>query len=1643
MSTRKFTRAIHSGLNQVSRAVTQRLQRSIRRAILWLFHNWLSLNRASARAGFVLPTTVLLLLVVLLTVGSIGYRTYTRTVQTIGERQQRVVYNAATPTVDRAKAKLEYLFDPRRDPRFPSGIPSENWLLGMMLNTGDPVPETVPPVTVPRHPSSLANPTFDPYTLPDETRIDINGDGVVDNAWRYPTDTDGDGTNDATVAYSILFKTDRLNIQDTSDSAIRGSETTPGRARRQVVRNGPLSNNSSQNNACSTGAAAATADGAGLGWLPDGNNTSLLRKNFQVDVYVQPNTPNRPVAALEFQQDRTVEQGNKWGAWFRNDLEIFPGPPFNWNGAMHSEGNIIIGNGSFRSYMISSRFSCLYSADASEVSTVETKNAAGQVDFRGQFLAAKLNNNSSTNGDSSTFELYEGYGVNPSNANLTPATHSVNLGANTPVDYALDPVILQTEARSASRGVANPTASRPGWAGTVLNRNGQGRLIQPPQENPPYVDDSYRADDRYGPKPTYGGREDDPATAIPGLIGQQIPTTETRLVGNTPGVGQDSSAVGLDGYWERRARNEGMRIIVGQRLELGDAAGWGGPFPRDTAVHEPLKPWPGCLTQNAQVNRCNEARQRRSLYDNLPAVQGAAVYHRAAAETAADRDRPAACLALTVHPGTAGTLDRSATFENLALNLEAGFSAPYRTPGSVISDFLRGRGTNGWEYNLPPANAFSALNTPTMLALQNLANFAGDPRGGAPSFTPVQDQQVHPYPWFSMWGDFSILRRVIARMAAGTSFANLSPADKSTLYTAACTMGMLAYQLDYLEKFDPNNVVGVPLGTAYPTQASENAAFANPALSAQFYAGLRGVIRALDRGVSPFGPISAANSNDFGIMVKDRRMIERPRSPETIIALMQQWRDQILASGTPYSFPNGGGTLTADQMNDYIRLAQMIISKEQVARDRQWGFFGYDNLADAAETYASRAPATAVQVAGFYGDGKTCREMWSNNGVNSGDPIKYLCSNRPFYPALYNLFPTLGGARNTGTGAHPDAAGPLASGGGAAARDHADAANDLYLLARNASVIYQPVRPEAVRLLPRSPEQWVLPFEDLATAPAGSTAELTPNNNRDTLIKVCITANCSRYSLGGRPTNGTFRRVGFKDAALMNGRELLSVRVLDVNLDLLRRATNGLTGDRWLPATGIVYAFREDATSEATIVRPSREAWTNCKTEENLRTNNGCRMNTRVSAFASTDPPLNEDNGVTPKPVDYYTDPDRRPNGFRLKNGARLDRPGDNGRGLSFISDNSVYIQGNFNLHQNAAGTELQEFTTLLTYDANQRYANFHNRTLANIDTNFARAGDLWRPSEVLADAITILSDNSCDGSMQDAFLTVGVGQNATLADARNGARVGATSERYGCQGNGNRTTYLNFTRPSDAGNASAAFQRGTAIPAPNTLDVVRDQNGNPTARWMRTNYADSMFRTLATATLKPQEGDSPIIVHPQGVPLRPVLGVTENPRYIGDYYPIASGRPLIPALRDTRVNAIIISGLVPSRANQSYGGLHNFPRFNENWTDSPLFISGSLLQLSFSQQATGPYDQDAWEVGSNPVVDEFIRYYVPPLRRWGYDVGLQLAPAGPIAQRFVTVRSIRSEFYSEPPANDPYIRQLCGAIQGALPPANRRSCPE
>ncbi|MEL7377463.1 MAG: hypothetical protein AAFN65_10920, partial [Bacteroidota bacterium] len=150
------------------------------------------------------------------------------------------------------------------------------------------------------------------------------------------------------------------------------------------------------------------------------------------------------------------------------------------------------------------------------------------------------------------------------------------------------------------------------------------------------------------------------------------------------------------------------------------------------------------------------------------------------------------------------------------------------------------------------------------------------------------------------------------------------------------------------------------------------------------------------------------------------------------------------------------------------------------------------------------------------------------------------------------------------------------------------------------------------------------------------------------------------------------------------------------------------------------------------------------------------------------------------------------------------------------------------------------------------------------------------------------------------------------------------------------------------------------------------------------------------------------------------------------------AGLVQVPKALEPKVNATIISGIVPSRKEQSFGGLHNFPRFLERWdvgdgedNKVPLFIQGAFLQLNFSTAGTAPFDADAWNPGDNPKKEERIGYYSPPSRRWGYDVGLQYSPAGPIAQRFVTIERPRSEHYRELPIEDPYVKNLrCAKIE-------------
>ena len=1372
--------------------------------------------------GFILPTTVLLLLVVSLAVGSISLRTFNRTQQTAGARQQRVIYNAATPVLDRAKAKIDHLMggDGAGHPRLSTGIPSEDDLVQMMHNEpGSPFRHDA--TVVGGAPININN---DIYTFDDEERLDIgelsdttlSRDDDLDNAWRFEADTDGDGNNDSYVVYSIIFNTpqDLNDLNDSTDGAVND------RAKVLEVRHGPKSLIQSTERC-----PAAAASGIEDGWFSDEISSAFLRKNFQVDAVVIPGIvengtlvgpdPNATVVTLEFNQDRTFDRGNKWGAWFRNDLEAFPGEAFRWNGAMHTDGSFVVGKAQFSAYLISSEFSCFNVPGASEISIGEAGQVVvGRVDTENpNFFRAPIH-------------LYTDYGEVPTqDLELTTDTDSVDNETRPDISggLILDPVKLFTQ------NVA------------LLRDGGNGVVKSLPEDWNDNVDNPLRERISLGEKETLSDKVDQ--------------TYRNQ-------------------HWEEKAAGEGVRVIVGQRLEL----------------EEPLDHWTddSCDENSNNVGRCHETRQRRTLADKLAAVQATAIYPVGATA-------PAACVATTVHPGTSETLKRVASFHDFNADIGNVMLDPDGNEYLAINDFFNGRGTNGWEFEPPTAS-------PAMdVALKNLAHFAGDPEGGAPYVAATQDDFVHPYPAMAMWGDFSILREVV-------DTGDTSIAGQSTRDTASCLLGMLAYNISYLNAMDISATsTFAPNLTAIGARLTEIANGVN----------LPPTVAAL--AVAPGDP------------------------PQAFMQALEVWLVDEDNGNAPFAL------VTAEQ----VEIARMVMTREQVRRDRDYGFDDGGITADGARP--------------------TCPAVL---GVFLG--LENFCSDIARFPALYAIFP--GDTNKDGIEANEDPPESAATRGETLiAPDLVDLAGGDYLMtaAVNEFIRYEALTDTQIAeiaIAPRDMDDWVLPH---AAATGGDVGTSAPNSDEDvliqcddTLVGICDAADVS---------------VAFKDAGMMDGRQLMNVRVLDMNMDLFRQM---------LPAeqAAIIYAFREDTVREDSIVRPKSLAATAaaCTTRDADVQTAACFMNAGdVNVFESIDPPLAA-NGQSIKPVDYYADPDRRPYGFRLRNGEELGRSNTANvdESLSFVSDNPVYIMGDFNLHQNAAGTRLEEFRggdLLNTANYNNFYGRGQNPNLVDADFGTS-ANDRWRPTEVLADGVTILSNDFCDGSLRDLF------------DFSKGGVGGLTAldTKYGCDTS--FTSYTNFPRLDQS----------------NAVD------------WQLEN---------------PFDENSPVAISPNGNPLIDVGGIPED--YSGTYWNIDRNRKdsIIEPTEETTVNAVMYSASVPSRLNQSYGGLHNFPRLLEDWNrdDDPetLSISGAFFQLGFSTSATAPYDQEIWEPTAAPPADPTAthEYYDPAFRSWGYDVALQKNPPASVAKEFISNSALVSEFYAEPPIDDPYMAQLCQQIDDAVCP--------
>lgn len=290
-------------------------------------------QKKSPARGFVLPTVVMVTLLVTLLVVTTVSRSSERAQTAANARQEQVFKSAATPIVDRARAKIDALLN---DERLPRTTPSEDKLDSVI--TAD---------------------SSGKYTFPDETRLQmvynfpntdqkINTSGsissreYVSTAWKFPVDTDNDGKFDSYGLYSILFRT--------RPSVITDRPLVPIEARSLPMDETTLAGSCSQ-----SGDSANIASNEG--WTLSSDNR--IRKSFFVYAVTLPITDASSfpaiatnyklyngvtsISAVELQQDRARSPQNNNAVFFEGDLELVKVATFRINGRIYTAGNLMVG----------------------------------------------------------------------------------------------------------------------------------------------------------------------------------------------------------------------------------------------------------------------------------------------------------------------------------------------------------------------------------------------------------------------------------------------------------------------------------------------------------------------------------------------------------------------------------------------------------------------------------------------------------------------------------------------------------------------------------------------------------------------------------------------------------------------------------------------------------------------------------------------------------------------------------------------------------------------------------------------------------------------------------------------------------------------------------------------------------------------------------------------------------------------------------------------------------------------------------------------------------------------------------------------------------------------------------------------------
>ncbi|WP_414581846.1 hormogonium polysaccharide biosynthesis protein HpsA [Scytonema sp. PCC 10023] len=342
-------RRILKKIDKIYRQIIKKNVFAIKKQIIWLLRALLvtKRRRASANAGFVLPTVAMVALVVVLLTTAILFRSFERAKNASNVRVNEAVLNAASPALERAKAKIEQLF---RDPRLSSTTPSDDLL------------------------SQVINKNLNQFTFGNEIQLklvkEFNGktniqedEETLKSAWKYPVDTDNNSKFDSYTLYGIYFRT-----------------STTSRARTVLEARTPPMDESSFSTQCQSLFTTSGNLVSTQGWYKVGDK---LKKSIFVFTTTVPITDltgldtskyekftgNNGFLALEYQQDRERIPLNNNFVVFEDDLEIAPEQGINLNGRVFTNGNLLTkaGTNPIRYYLVSSPNSCYSKEENSKI----------------------------------------------------------------------------------------------------------------------------------------------------------------------------------------------------------------------------------------------------------------------------------------------------------------------------------------------------------------------------------------------------------------------------------------------------------------------------------------------------------------------------------------------------------------------------------------------------------------------------------------------------------------------------------------------------------------------------------------------------------------------------------------------------------------------------------------------------------------------------------------------------------------------------------------------------------------------------------------------------------------------------------------------------------------------------------------------------------------------------------------------------------------------------------------------------------------------------------------------------------------------------------------------------------------------------